>query len=456
MNLVQFVRIIWARWPIIASSVLSVFLLALVVVFVAPPKYKAESRVMLDIIKPDPVTGQVLPTPFLRAFTQTQTQLIKDFGVATRAVEELKWADDPKMIAAYRNRKASDDRDFLKWAAQQVIDHTEAQLIEGSNIIEITYTSDNAQTAKRVTDAIRHAYIDLSLENRREQARRNADWYGQQADKAKEALLTAEAAKASFERANGIILQDDRTDVDSARLAALAMTSGNTPMISGGGGSMSPAAMQLAQLDAAIADASQSLGPNHPTLIDMKHRREVLAKQVAQDRDESAAASSAALSAARATAGLLEAQKSRVMAQREKVERLRLLQNDIDLARDQYNKASSRTAELRQEAQVAETGVTPLGAAITPQKPIFPNKPLILLGSIGLGLGVGFALALLLEMIGRRIRGYEDLEAALDAPVLAIVEIPGEPKRVRRAQLVKRLQRPRKRAPELVAAKAGS
>jgi uncharacterized protein involved in exopolysaccharide biosynthesis len=152
-----------------------------------------------------------------------------------------------------------------------------------------------------------------------------------------------------------------------------------------------------------------------------------MAQQVAQSRNASGAATSAALSAARATSGMLEQQKAKVMAQRDKVERLRVMQDEVDLRRDQYNKALARAAQLRQESDVAESGLIPLGNAVMPQQPVFPNKPLILGGAIAGGAGLGALIGLLAELFGRRVRSAEDLALAIDAPVLAIIRNPAKP-----------------------------
>jgi hypothetical protein len=146
---------------------------------------------------------------------------------------------------------------------------------------------------------------------------------------------------------------------------------------------------------------------------------------------------------------MLEAQKAKVMAQREKVERLRLMQDEIDLRRDQYNKSVARAAQLRQESDVAESGVIPLASAITPQSPVFPKKGLIIGASIPAGLGLGVFAALLMELFGRRVRSAEDLANAAGAPVLAIVHSPTEPRR-----LAPWARRPRKPATPKPARKA--
>ncbi len=59
---------------------------------------------------------------------------------------------------------------------------------------------------------------------RRQDAERNAEWYEQQAEKAKTALDDAINAETTYERQNGIVMANDKLDVESARLQALTAT----------------------------------------------------------------------------------------------------------------------------------------------------------------------------------------------------------------------------------------
>ena len=423
MSIVQFLRILWAYRFIVLITTAVALMIGTSIIAVVKPRYQAQSRVMLDVIKPDPVTGQVISTQFLKAYTKTQIELVKDQQVARRVVNDLKWATNPRIRAWYTQRNEGAPSDFNRWAERQVMTGANAGLIEGSNILEITYVSGSPERAKTVADGLRKAYLDLILESRRDTARRNAEWYEAQAVKAREQLMTAEGSKAAYERATGIVLQDNQTDIDTARLAALAQQ-GPAPVFNTAPPAVSPTSSQLAQLEVQLGSLEKQLGPNHPQLVDLRRQRQFLQSQVAAELRASSAQGGAAMAAARASAGMLEAQKAKVMAQRDKVERLRLMQGEIDLRRQQHNNAVQRAAQLRQEAEVAVTGVTPLGAAITPQAPVFPNKGLILATSLAAGLGAGLLAALLLEFMGRRVRSADDVFGALQAPVLAVVRSP--------------------------------
>lgn len=449
MSITQFLRILWAyRVLIVVTTVVSTVAM-LITVQLVKPRYEAQARVMLDVIKPDPVTGQVMATAFLRAYTKTQIELVRDVQVAGRVVNDLKWEKDPAFQRAYRNRPAGQaELDFNRWASEQVSKGANAKLIEGSNILEISFASSSPDRAKQVADSLRKAYVDMTLQSRREAARRNSEWYEAQAQKSKLVLLKAESEKAEFERANGILLQDDKIDVDSARLAALA-TSGGAPMIAPAAAAP-PSAGQLAAAEADLAQQSKVLGPNHPVLLALRQRVQFLEQQVAQERSASTSAASAAVSAAAATSGMLETQKAKVLGQRDKVERLRLMQDEIDLRRDQYNKGIARAAQLRQEAEIAEAGVVPLANASTPQEPVFPKKGLMMAAAILGGIGGGVLIALVLEIFGRRVRSPDDLSSAVNAPVLAVVRGRVQPSRF--ALRLPNLGRPRGRRAQVARA----
>ncbi len=415
MSFVQFFRILWARRWIVAGATLACFGAALLASMLLPTRYTAQSRVMLDVVKPDPVTGQVIATTFARAYTKTQTELIRDYRVTGAVVDDLGWTRSPELLARYNARSSDDSRDFRRWLAQGIADATSATLIEGSNILEISYSTGSPEVARLVADAIRAAYVNQSLAFKRESAGKSADWFDGQVVKVRGQLAAAEARKTAYERANNIVLQDDQSGTEEARLKALASTSAAPAAAAMAAGGASPAALQVAQLDAQIAAAAASLGPNHPELIDLRRRRAALAGAAAQERS-----SAGVVSGGPSLAGQVTAQQAKVIAQRDKIDALRQLQADVLVLRDQYNKTAARAGDLRQQAESNEAGLTLLGSAVAPQNPSFPNMPLIIFGSIGFGLGLGVLAALITELLSRRVRGVEDL-VQTGVPVIVVI-----------------------------------
>jgi uncharacterized protein involved in exopolysaccharide biosynthesis len=396
-----------------------------VVVTFIPPRWTGAARVILDVLKPDPVTGQVLGGPSQRTYIATQMQMITDYSVTGRVADQLGWLSDPTQIARYRKRPSNDTRDFRHYLADSVAQRTRAQVLTGSNIMEIDASASKADDARAIAEAIRRAYMDVSLALRRDDANHNADWYEQQAAKAKVSLDAAQKEVSDFQRTNGIVLADPRQDIDSARLRALA-----------GQGALPPAAqpaitataadLQLAEVDAQLTQAQKTLGPNHPAVESLRAKRASLATLAAQEKAERTAAMNRARS--ETISGVQEAltaQKNKVAAEQEKIDRLNQLQQAAELRKAQYEKTQAKAAELRQEAAVSDAQITPLGTATVPANPAWPNIPLVIAGAIVGGLMLGILVAILAELLARRVRGMEELEQAIDAPMLAVIAGPG-------------------------------
>ncbi len=431
MSFAQFLRILLARRLIVLITLALSLVIAVVLCQVLPVKYPASARVLLDVIKPDPVTGQTLSSSFARGYTKTQTELITDYRVAGDVVDRLGWARNPVLVADYE-KNSDGTSDFRRFMAQRIIDNTDAQLVEGSNILEIIYKGGNPILAKNVVTALRSAFIDASLRFRTDAAGRTAEWYVDQAAKAQAELARAEARKSQFERDNGIVMAPGGADSETMKLeqmqSSLLAARGSVGLI--GIRSTSPEVealkAQLNTIDDTISQAAQKLGTQHPTYIALLDRRKVVQQQLAKaaaaakSSDGGSFASAAAANTARLESEVA-AQKTKVLALKSQLDELAQLQREVDLRKTQYEKAAARAADLKLEADVSETGLVPLGDAFVTGTPAFPNKPLILgLGAVA-GLGLGVVLAVIAELTSRRVRGPEDLAHAAGTAVLAVI-----------------------------------
>lgn len=435
MGVVQFFRILWARRVMIVLALAATMGTAILIAKLLPPRYVASSRVMLDIVKPDPVTGEVIASQFMRAFVSTQQELIKDYRTAGIVVDELGWTQVPQLAQEYEASGAqAQGIDFRRWLAQRIIDFTNVNLIQGSNILEITFTSTNAETAARVADVIRAAYVQQTAASRRGDARENAQWFERQVGEVRQRLAVAEQSKAAFERDNGVVLGDDLSDPEVQRLQSLATAPPPAPVVTPGQTISTPppataaSAGALSQLDAQIATASQQLGPNHPQLQQLRQQRGALQSQVNRELAASRAVGQTRTTAPTVSGGpsaatLYRQQQAKVLAQRGQVDEARRLAQDVAVLREQYETTAKRAADLSQQAEARETGLTPLGNAVTPASPEFPKWPLVIFGSLALGLVLGVLAALLTELLRRRVRGQEDMVLA-GVPVIGAMPRP--------------------------------
>ncbi len=449
MNLVNLGRIIAGRWLIVLLPMIFSLLGGAFVSVTFPTRYEASSRVMLNIIRADPITGFKVSAKGFDDYINAEMGLIHDEQVTGRVVDAMGWLENPDMLAAWQAAPDKGD-DFRKWAAKRLVYGVGTAMVPETNIMEIKYQSTSPELARVIADDLRTAYIDATVGQQRDSARGSAANYAKQADRERERLIQLQIIKGNLERTTGIVVSDLQRDQDSRQLQGLVRSPqvGGLPRSRRGRivgpnvaerGKVEKA--QLSQLDLAITAAAQTMGPNNPTLLAMRQRRAVLADHVAAING-STTVSDLATRNAQMTAGLINQQVEKILSQGDKALALRLVTDEIQRRRNLYDKVSKRAGEQRELANLSDAGLTPIGVTSVNPTPVFPNNALILGGSGGLGLGCGLLLAFLLESFDRRVRAETDLRSAAPAPSLGAIprfSLPKAP-RVR----AKREPRPRR------------
>ena len=435
MNLLSVGRILWVRWPIVLIATLGSLLGGVVMVTTTPKGYDATTRVQLDIIKPDPITGYRVTSKNAVSYVNSQIAAIRDFQVAGRAAESLGWFDDPDLQNAYAQLPPGTSQDFQHWVASRIIGGTRVSPVEDSNILEIKYRSTSADVSLIVAEAIRKAYLEDMAATQAAIAQANLPRYQKLADKFQSNLSNLENQKSAFEKATGIVLQGN-VDVDSARLSTMAVQS--TPVVVTGGVDKHTSQLksEAAQLDSLIAESAKTLGPNNPRLLAMRQRRALVESQLAQAKPAGADAAEATAANGRSQAALVAAQTSKVISQGGKVTELRLIQDAINTEKLRYRDAAQGVVRSQQMIGGGGGNVSPVGLTEADRNPAYPQVPLVIGGSGGLGLMLGILLGLMAEFSGRRVRGGGDLR--LIPSETGVISIPT----MRRAKAKGRRRRP--------------
>ena len=420
-------QIILARRNFIAMCAVCCLVGVVIVSLVVPPIWQGQSRVLLNLVKPDPVTNELAAGSSgssTGAYVGTQMSLITDYSVTGKVVDALGWLSDPNLIQQYSNRDSGDHRDFRAWAADIIARSAKVKPLKDSTILEISYTANNPTAAKAVADALRTAYIQTSLAMGTEDAARTAQWYEGELEKLKGKLDTAVEAQAQYERANGLEMANDKMDVESARLQSLASQGAPMMIPPEMVNAAKQSGMELAAVNAQIVAAEKTLGPNNPAMLELQHKKTELEALNRKDESAAHAAISATGAAAAEVNREIQAQKSKVLAKSDQIAHLQTLQQDVELRRNEYETAAAKFAVYRAQAdQTNANTLTPLPTP-APSTPLFPNWLLEIPGSIALGLGIGVLGAMLLELLNRKVRSVEELDDVLQLPVVGVVGAP--------------------------------
>lgn len=407
------IAILRAGWVTIAITVACCMLGGVAIILTAAPRYQASARVVLEFLKPNPVTGAFIKSQMADAYVATQIQMIKDYQVAIPAADALGMLDSIDFQTTYASIPGADPNDFPRWAAKQVIGSTNVRPVEDSNILEIINTSPNPDRALATVQALRDAYIQSTLDVQRAGARANAASLSLLADKIIGELREFEARKAALEQRTGVM-----PNVDKRRLADLVTA---RPAMVFQSATEPPSAGPLAAAELKLAEAVKNLGPNNPGLISLRSARDALKAQVDRERTENLARGSAAGLMESAKQAEIETQRTRVLSQSQTQLELKLLQDQIDTREQALAVVSPAIARFKQLTSVQEAGLTPLGDAEVKPTAVFPNHALILTGTGVLGLLLGGALTVFLELLQRRARSAEALSASVGAPNLGVV-----------------------------------
>jgi uncharacterized protein involved in exopolysaccharide biosynthesis len=117
----------------------------------------------------------------------------------------------------------------------------------------------------------------------------------------------------------------------------------------------------------------------------------------------------------------IERQKKHVLELNRQRDQISVLQRDVEAAQRNFEAVSQRSAHTRLESLAVQTNIAVLNPASIPVEHASPRILFNTIISIFLGTLGGVGLALIFELLNRRVRSVEDLAEMIELPVLAIV-----------------------------------
>ena len=449
MSFGQFIAILRARWWVAALVFVLTVGTTVGVSLVLPKKYLATATVVVDM-KPDPVTAMMYGGMASPAFMATQVDVIQSDRVAQRVVRDLKLTDNPQVREQWQ--EATEGKGSIEvWLAESFQKNMDVKPSRESSVISVSYKAPDPQFAAALANAFVQAYLETSLELRVDPAKQYSNFFDTRAKDARETLERAQAKLSAFQKTNGIIANDERLDVENARLSELSSqlvqlqavsseSSSRQAQANSGAGDKLQEVLNnpvvaglkadLSRYEAKLQELSARLGDNHPQVVEAKANIAELRNKVdAETRRVTGGVGVTNTINRQRTGevrGSLEAQRAKLLKMKSVRDEGSVLIRDLEAAQRTYETLVGRFNQSTLESQNTQSNINVLTPAAPPLEPSSPNiqRNALLAVFAGTLLAVGFVL--LFELMDRRVRTVDDVAAAMG---LAVVGVLPRPKR---------------------------
>jgi polysaccharide biosynthesis transport protein len=449
VSLSQVLLILWRRGWIVALTLLTTMILATAILLFVPKRYDAVATGSIDPGAVDPVTQAGAGGGMAIGLMQgNMLQLVTSQRVALDVVKRLNLVADPTMQASYRNSDSFGRERVEDWIAASLIKNVDPKFALGTNVLTIKYKSADPQKAADIANAFLAATIDATIAMKAASGDQTARWFDPQLESLRKELEDARAALENFQSRTNLVAPTAAGDTESSALMSISqdlqsnravltalqsrLSSGNTNL------AVDPSdpdlrllnglKEKLTTLQTEVETGKTALGANNPKMVAAAANMVSLRKQVAEATEKMLQHLKERISTTQNQIASLEAEqaaaeKALIAAQAQRF-RLGLLQTDVRLREEQVNKRKEEAAKLKLQSQLTFANVAVLDKATPPIEPFFPKRPVVLSVAISASAILGLILALIAEMLDRRVRSTADLEFVTSAPTLGTIQAP--------------------------------
>lgn len=335
---------------------------------------------------------------------------------------------------------------------QGFIDRLTVDAVPMSNVVEISFVSEQPTKAAAIADAVAESFLQQRLEAKFEEIQRNSNWLNTRIAELRQQVESAEAAVEEYRQQSGladssrggegatqqvnelntqlILARTDRAEREARRdQVRRLLQSGpeglssavevlNSPLINN-------LVAQEVDLKREVADLAQVYGSRHPQLLNAQAELEDLREKIQIEATRVAESLQAEVNVARERERLLEQGLREVEAAisqtNEASVTLRALERDANAARTLLETFLQQSQELSSQDDMGfqRADASIISPAAIPRFPTYPRKTLSVLAASVVGGLIGVVIALLLERFEAVYRSAEQIEDALGLPVLA-------------------------------------
>ena len=454
MSFYQFMVILLARKKIALLAFFITVATTLAISLMLPKSFEATTTLIVNYKGADPVTGMVLPAQLMPGYMATQVDIIASQNVALKVVNALGLDKSPAAIEAFAD-STQGEGNITEWLAGALLQNLDVRPSRESSAINLAFTGSDPQFTAAVANAFADAYIQTSLQLKVEPSVRAAEWFNDQVASLRRNLVDGQRKLTSYQRDKGIVSLDQRFDVENSRLSQISQqlviaqaeafdsasrrqeASNATSIFENPDILRNPLIQnmkaELSSAEAKLAEVRQRLNTNHPgyraALAEVSNLRSKLNKELKTVTVSLSNTESISDQRVQDLQQAMDAQKQRLLDINQKRDEMAILQRNVENAQNILDIAMQRFSQTSMEGQANQSDVAILNPAVAPIKHSSPKLLINMILSMFLGGILAVGLALLAELIDRRVRTPEDISIGLNMPVLGVLKHRVPPQR---------------------------
>jgi polysaccharide chain length determinant protein (PEP-CTERM system associated) len=454
------------KWHIILTFA-GLFPLVVAITLLLPPVFTSSATILIE--EPDVPRELVLST--VTSYADQRLQTISQRVLATQNLLEImqKYNLYPEKRASLPSNVVAEDmrKDVaMELISAQVLDPRSGRATKANIAFKLSFSHRSPQVTQRIASELVTLYLNENLRERKEKATETTAFLISLSRHLEENIAALEKQIADLKAQNADSLpenlrynmdviaraEDQLRDLERQERALQdrqvylrATLSQINPHLAAGAPQVQSPEGRLAQLRLALAAASQSYGPNHPTVLRLSREVEALEKQLGPGAGKQAQPDNPAYiqlqadlyatgSELKGIAAMRQSLKERVAVSERRIAQVPAVEREYQRLTRAHEVAVAEYQAIRSKQVTAEMGealeterkaerFSLVEPPMLPDRPTKPNRLIIIGVGFVLTLGAGFGIALLAELLDGRVYTARQLAAITGVMPLEIIPL---------------------------------
>jgi polysaccharide biosynthesis transport protein len=474
----ELLRTLRRRMGVLLVTMGIVTVLVTAIVFTVTPLYTATSSVLIETEAQQGSDLEALVTgnPADKERIESEVAVMTSRDFAERVIKRLQLVEKAEFNPALRTEAtwedffspitslfASDEESSVPSAEEEfdvgrieIIDRLLARIkvVQRPNtyVLDVSATSESPMLAAQLANTISDLYIVEQLEAKFDATKRATDWLTTRLADMRQDLERSEAAVEQYRSSAGLLqtggggettlVQQQVANVNAKLIDARIRRSEIEErlrqvetLIKSGNASTAGEVMasplvqalraQEAEVRRRIAEMSQRVGTDHPTLRAARAELADVQGKLGGAQGNVIESLRSEVAVARAQEAGFEKQmadlESKLSGVNAKEGELRILQREAEASRTLYETYLGRYKEREDQDKIQRPDARVISRADVPLGASFPNKPVIIFLALLASLVLGVLIVALLEQFDRGIRSMQEVYRYLELPCLGLV-----------------------------------